>query len=88
MTSSSPSLPDPGSLTRRLDGHTFNLIAVAANRWSVAEIIGHVLIGSRGLGYGEIAALNGGYIITTPTGSTSRGELWPELLEDYLHSAA
>lgn len=84
MASSSSSLPVAGgSVTRRMDGHTINVVAVAPNRWSVAETIGHVLVG-----HGEIAALNGGYIMTTPTGSTSRGELWPELLEDYLHSAA
>jgi hypothetical protein len=84
MTPSSSSLPATGgTVTRRMDGHTINVVAVAPNRWKVAETIGRVVVG-----HGEIAALNGGYVMTTPTGSSSRGELWPELLVDYLHAAA
>jgi hypothetical protein len=84
LTSSLKSLlvTDRGAI-RRMAGHTINLVAVAANRWCIAETISTVVIG-----HGEIAAPSDGNVSTTPTGYQSRGAMRPELLKHHLHSAA
>ena len=70
-----PSLPvSGGTLSTDVQGRRITLSAVAGNRWRITEPIGALLVG-----HGDIVAIGGSYAITSASGTSSRGDAWPEV---------